>query len=53
MLVLRRIVALDPSQENHLRVAELSAELGEHVMASQSFLQLAELAEARAGMPGS
>jgi diguanylate cyclase (GGDEF)-like protein len=42
LLVLRRIVALDPSQQNHLRVAELSAELGEHVMASQSFLQLAE-----------
>ncbi|HLB91729.1 MAG TPA: diguanylate cyclase [Terriglobales bacterium] len=45
LLVLRRIVSLDPSQQNHLRVAELSAELGEHVMAAQSFLQLAELAE--------
>src|SRR5271157_1294686 len=49
LLVLRRIVALDPSQANHLRVAEASAELGEHVMASQSFLQLAELAEASGG----
>ena len=46
LLVLRRIVALEPSQPNHLRVAELSADLGEHVMASQSFLQLAESAEA-------
>jgi diguanylate cyclase (GGDEF)-like protein len=46
LLVLRRIVSLDPSQANHLRVAEFSAELGEHVMASQSFLQLAEMAEA-------
>ncbi len=45
LLVLRRIVSLEPSQANHLRVAELSAELGEHVMASQSFLQLAELCE--------
>ena len=45
LLVLRRIVSLEPSQANHLRMAELSAELGEHVMASQSFLQLAELAE--------
>jgi diguanylate cyclase (GGDEF)-like protein len=45
LLVLRRIVSLDPSQQNHLRVAEFSAELGEHVMAAQSFLQLAELAE--------
>jgi diguanylate cyclase (GGDEF)-like protein len=49
LLVLRRIVSLDPSQANHLRVAELSAELGEHVMASQSFLQLAELAETAGG----
>ena len=39
LLVLRRIVGLENSQANHLRVAELSAELGEHVMASQSFLQ--------------
>jgi len=49
LLVLRRIVSLEPSQQNHLRVAELSAELGEHVMASQSFLQLAELAETSGG----
>jgi diguanylate cyclase (GGDEF)-like protein len=49
LLVLRRIVSLDPSQANHLRVAELSADLGEHVMASQSFLQLAELTEAAGG----
>src|SRR3984893_7025331 len=41
--------SLEPSQTNHLRVAELSAELGEHVMASQSFLQLAELAESSGG----
>ncbi|MBZ5665229.1 MAG: tetratricopeptide repeat protein [Acidobacteriia bacterium] len=49
LLVLRRIVSLEPSQSNHLRVAELSAELGEHVMASQAFLQLAELAETAGG----
>ncbi len=49
LLVLRRIVSLEPSHPNHLRVAELSAELGEHVMASQSFLQLAELAETSGG----
>jgi len=49
LLVLGRIVSLEPSQANHLRVAELSAELGEHVMASQSFLQLAELAETSGG----
>ncbi|MBZ5548711.1 MAG: diguanylate cyclase [Acidobacteriia bacterium] len=49
LLVLRRIVVLEPSQQNHLRVAELSAELGEHVMASQEFLQLAELAASSGG----
>ncbi|MGB6385073.1 MAG: diguanylate cyclase [Terriglobales bacterium] len=49
LLVLRRIVSLEPSQANHLRVAELSATLGEHVMASQSFLQLAELTETAGG----
>jgi len=30
LLVVRRIVALEPSQANHLRLAELSADLGEH-----------------------
>jgi diguanylate cyclase (GGDEF)-like protein len=49
LLVLRRIVSLDPSQGNHLRVAELAAQLGEHMMASQSFLQLAELVETAGG----
>jgi diguanylate cyclase (GGDEF)-like protein len=49
LLVLRRIVSLEPSQPNHLRVAELAADLGEHVLASQSFLQLAELAETSGG----
>ena len=49
LLILQRILSLEPSQPNHLRVAELSAELGEHVMASQSFLQLAELAETSGG----
>src|ERR1700690_2619789 len=45
LLVLRRIVSLEPTPANHLRMAELSAELGEHVMAAESFLKLAELAE--------
>ena len=49
LLVLRRIVSLEPSQPNHRRVAELSADLGEHVMASYSFLQMAELAETSGG----
>ncbi|HVM94676.1 MAG TPA: diguanylate cyclase [Terriglobales bacterium] len=46
LLVLRRIVSLEPTPANHLRLAELSAELDEHVLAAESFLKLAELAEA-------
>ncbi len=45
LLVLRRIVSLEPTPANHLRLAELSAELDEHVLAAESFLKLAELAE--------
>ena len=49
LLVLRRVVSLEPSEANHLRVAELASKLGEHGLASQSFLQLAELTEAAKG----
>ena len=49
LLVLQRIVNLEPSEANHLRIAELSAGLGEHVMASQAFLQLAEMAGSAGG----
>jgi diguanylate cyclase (GGDEF)-like protein len=49
LLVLRRIVSLEPSQSNHLRAAEWASDLGEHTMAAQSFLQLAELAETAGG----
>ncbi len=52
LLVLQRILSLEPSQHNHLRMAELSAELGEHAIASQSFLQLAEMAQ-NSGAPAS
>ena len=52
LLVLRRIVSLDATQANHLRFAEFSAELGEHVMAAEAFLQLAELAENGGGNGG-
>ena len=45
LLVLRRIVALEPTQANHLRTAEVSADMGEHTTASQEFLQVAKLAE--------
>jgi diguanylate cyclase (GGDEF)-like protein len=49
LLVLQRIVDLEPTQQNYLRVAEVSAELGEHVLAAQFFLKLAELMEAAGG----
>ena len=49
LLVLRRIVVLEPSQQNHLRVAELSSELGEHVSAAQEYLQVAEMTESSGG----
>jgi diguanylate cyclase (GGDEF)-like protein len=49
LLVLRRIVVLEPSQQNHLRVAELSAELGEHVTAAQEYLEVAALTESSGG----
>ncbi len=51
-LVLRRIVNLEPSQQNHLRVGEMAADLGEHGIASLSFLQVAELAQASGGNAG-
>jgi diguanylate cyclase (GGDEF)-like protein len=49
LLVLRRVVELEPSQHNHLRAGELSAELGEHVTAAQEFLQVAELTQSSGG----
>ena len=52
LLVLRRIVSLEANQANYLRLAEMAAELGEHILASESFLQLAELAEPSGGNTG-
>ena len=52
LLVLRRIGILEPTQANHLRTAELSAELGEHVTAAEEFLELAKSAEASGGDAG-
>src|SRR5882672_208359 len=49
LLVLRRIVDLEPTQQNHLRVAEASADLGEHVLAAQFFLKLADIAAGAGG----
>ena len=49
LLVLRKIVDLEPTQQNHLRVAEASADLGEHQLAAQFFLKMAELTAAAGG----
>src|SRR5215469_11714287 len=52
LLVLRRIVALEPNQVHHMRTAELSAELGEHTTAAQEYVQVAKLTEASGGDGG-
>jgi len=49
--VLDRIVAIEPSQANLLRVAELSSELGNRKVAAASFQRLALAAAAEGGDP--
>ena len=44
--VLTRIITLEPTQGNYLRMAELCSQLGEGKQAAASFLKVAELAEA-------
>ena len=44
--VLHRVVALEPNQQNLLRLAELSSELGNGKVAAEAFLRVAELAQA-------
>ena len=44
--VLTRIVTLEPTQGNFLRMGELCSQLGENKQAAASFLKAAELAEA-------
>jgi diguanylate cyclase (GGDEF)-like protein len=47
--ILDRIVAMEPTQENLLRVAELASELGNRRAAALAFQRLAELATAEGG----
>src|SRR6202795_1074462 len=49
--VLGRVVVLDPSQENFLRVAELSSELGESKAAAVAFKSVAQLVGEEGGDP--
>ena len=43
--ILERVVALEPTQANLLRVAELASELGNHKVAASAFQRVAQLTE--------
>jgi len=47
--ILARIVALEPTQANHLRVAELASEAGNHKAAAGAFQKVAQLAATEGG----
>ena len=51
MEVLGRVVTLEPTQANFLRVAELSSELGENRVAAEAFKRVAQLAATAGGDP--
>jgi len=51
LAVLKRMVALDASERNLLRLGELSSEAGDGKQAAASFLKLAQLAESSSGDP--
>src|SRR5580692_9893104 len=51
MLVLERIVTLDPTQANYIRVADLASELGNPKLAAAAFQKVAQLAEIEGGDP--
>jgi diguanylate cyclase (GGDEF)-like protein len=47
--ILERVVALEPTQANLLRAAELASELGNHKVAAAAFQRIAQLAVAEGG----
>ncbi|HUJ96183.1 MAG TPA: tetratricopeptide repeat protein [Terriglobales bacterium] len=49
LLVLKRIVSLEPTEQNWLRVGELSAQSGDSKAAAAAFLKLAEMAVSSGG----
>ncbi len=51
MTVLKRIVALDASLQNFVRIGELAADLGDGRGAAAAFLRVAELTESSGGAP--
>jgi diguanylate cyclase (GGDEF)-like protein len=46
LIVLKRLVALEPTERNFLRLAELCSQSGDKVAAASAFLKLAEMTEA-------
>src|SRR5882724_3750985 len=46
LMVLKRLVALEPAERNFLRLGELSSQTGDKAGASAAFLKLAEMTEA-------
>jgi diguanylate cyclase (GGDEF)-like protein len=49
LAILKRIVALESSERNWLRLGELAAEVGENKQAATAFLQLAQATQAAGG----
>jgi diguanylate cyclase (GGDEF)-like protein len=46
LMVLKRLVALEPAEQNFLRLGELCSQIGDKAGASAAFLKLAEMTEA-------
>jgi diguanylate cyclase (GGDEF)-like protein len=49
--VLKRLVMLEPTHQNYLRLGELSAQVGDHPGAAAAFLRVAQLAETSGASP--
>ncbi len=49
LVVLKRLVALEPTERNFLRLGELCAQTGDKASAAAAFLKLAEMTEASGG----
>ena len=49
--VLKRLVALEPTHQNYLRLGELCSQVGDHPGAAAAFLHVAQLAESSGASP--
>src|SRR5437868_3072748 len=49
LMVLQRLVMLDPAERNFLRLGEISSQIGDKQSAAAAFLKLAEMTEASGG----